>query len=167
MEDSSSYQSKSEIVSVRLTPKLRFALELHSRLRHRSMGQTIELALERLLDDTSEGSFVVGQDGQLRNVFKDVWSVFPFVRLIRLAIQYPDLLTEEEEVIWEVVQSDHRLVTWASGAFPAERVEARFDIDAVERYWDEVVASASRRLGRTVGSDGKTVRPPRKQAGGK
>lgn len=160
VDDVTDYQTKSEVIAVRLTPKMRIALELNARLKHRSMAQTVERALERFLANTDEGLFAPSASGEVRNVLADVWSVSPVVRLVRLAVCYPSLLSYEEQAIWELVLREGRFmreVSWGTH----NRPEDAFDVDAIEAAWPMLLERASAYLGGVLDGAGRPARKPR------
>lgn len=78
-------KDKTEIVTVRLNPELRFGLELLSRQQHRTLSGVVEWALDQILS-RREGF----------NLDK-VWDVDEADRLKKLAEYYPHLLNFDEQ----------------------------------------------------------------------
>lgn len=143
------HQSKTEVVAIRVTPKLRYALELHSRLLNRSVGQTVERALVQYLGNPDEGLIFENALGERRFIIDEVWSASPAVRLIRLARLYPKLLSYEEEVAWEVVCRNSGYEV--SGSSSLEFPERGYDLHRLEKDWPVLMkqAAALMKIGNT------------------
>lgn len=92
--------SRSEIVQVRLDPKLKFAAELAAKIQRRTLSSFIEWCV-------SENSLKVEIDpSKNKSVFdalEDVWAPTEVVRFLKLATQYPGLLTYDEERLFELI----------------------------------------------------------------
>ena len=97
--------SRSEIITVRLDPKLRFAAELAARKQRRTLSSFVEWAIEEavrnstvyMIDDTT---------GTVWQAMMQVWDVEEADRLVKLAINFPELLTFDEERLWKLI-SEH------------------------------------------------------------
>ncbi len=98
---------RSEIVSVRLDPRLKYLAELAARKQRRPLSGFVEWAVERALDqvmlfenphDNARAS--VADAEQLQHL----WDVDEADRTIRLALNYPELLTYDEQLIWKLVR---------------------------------------------------------------
>jgi hypothetical protein len=97
---------RSETVSVRLDPKLRYLAELASRKQRRTVSSFVEWAVETCLDRVYliEGGY--NSNGTtLKDVVNDLWDVDPVERFVKLAFRYPDLLNHEEQVLWRFIRS--------------------------------------------------------------
>jgi hypothetical protein len=105
---------RSETVTVRLDPKLRYLAELGARKQRRTLSSFIEWAIEHSLQD------VVVEEGwdqhtkkpyqlSLAHIASDLWDVGEEERFARLAIRYPDLLTHEEQVLWKLIRENGSL----------------------------------------------------------
>ncbi|MEO5347132.1 MAG: hypothetical protein H7834_12245 [Magnetococcus sp. YQC-9] len=103
---------RTETVTVRLDPKLRYAAELAARKQRRTVSSFIEWAIEAslehvfLMEDESE-SFC----NTLKDEVEGLWDVDEADRFVKLAIRWPDLLTHDEQMIWKLV----RETTWFWG----------------------------------------------------
>lgn len=92
--------TRSETVTVRLDPKLRYLAELAARKQRRTLSSFIEWAVEDSLNRVylREYSTIADEAGGL-------WDLDPSDRLIKLAESHPDLLTYEEQRIWKAIHS--------------------------------------------------------------
>lgn len=93
-------RNKSEVITIRINPKLKFGLELMARLHNRSVAQTVEMAIQRVLEDPFDGiqnSRDVRYDS---DIIKRLWSPHRGERLLKMVLTHPELLSFEEEVLW-------------------------------------------------------------------
>lgn len=94
--------SKTDALSIRIDPRLRYGLELLSRVQRRSVTGVVEWAIENALrteqvDPLSEYSSTFAQ------AVTSTWSPNEPERLQNLAKNYPDLMTYEESRLWRVL----------------------------------------------------------------
>ena len=98
---------RSETVTVRLDPKLRYLAELAARKQRRTLSSYIEWAIEASLNqvhlDEGEG-WSNTQPTSVADVASKLWDVEEADRFAELALRYPDLLTHHEAVMWKVVR---------------------------------------------------------------
>lgn len=97
---------RTEVFAMRLDPKLKYLAEIAARKQRRSLANFIEWALEQALAKVK----LVGSDDFLaqndRSVFEEankLWDLEPSDRLIKLAENYPNLLTYDEQIIWKAI----------------------------------------------------------------
>jgi hypothetical protein len=93
--------SRSETVTVRLDPKLRYLAELAARKQRRTLSSFIEWAIEESLknvhlDDRPNSRSIATQSSEL-------WDVDEPDRFAKLALRYRDMLTHDEQVLWKLV----------------------------------------------------------------
>jgi len=93
-------QPKSEIVTVRLDPKLRFIAELAARMQRRTLSSFIEWAIETALEGyrPEEKMPTARETGDL------IWDVDDADRFVKLAVHGSSLLTHSEQVLWKAIQ---------------------------------------------------------------
>jgi hypothetical protein len=106
-KESGSKLTRSETVTVRLDPKLRYLAELAARKQRRTLSSFIEWAIEDSLNrvDIYQGSGY--NDDHSRTVLEEInqlWDVDEADRFCKLAINYPDLLTHDEQRIWKLIK---------------------------------------------------------------
>lgn len=94
--------SRSETVTVRLDPKLRYLAELAARKQRRTLSSFIEWAIEDTLNRV-----ILQYDGpdskSVADVATRLWDVDEADRFVRLAFDYPDLLTHDEQILWKLI----------------------------------------------------------------
>ncbi len=131
---------RTEIVSVRIDPKLKYLAELAARKQRRSLSGYIEWMLERSLDqvplyegDSHAESVSVAEAERLHNL----WDVDEPDRAIKLALHYPELLTYEEQLIWKLVRENGLL--WRGNYHKGEWAwtvqEKSLIWDRLHKYW--------------------------------
>ena len=91
--------SRSETVTVRLDPKLRFAAELAARKHRRTLSSFIEWAVEESVQNVC----LDGLKATAYDAIDLVWDVDESDRFVKLALYYPNLLTHDEEVLWKLI----------------------------------------------------------------
>lgn len=97
--------SRSETVTVRLDPKLRYLAELAARKQRRTLSSFIEWAIEDAL-----GRVYLDDHGtSVTEVAYTLWDVDDSDRFAKLAIRFPELLTHEEQVLWKLVRENGHL----------------------------------------------------------
>lgn len=94
--------SRSEIVTVRLDPKLRYFAELAARKQRRTLSSFIEWAVERGLDSIH----ITDGDTSLWSEADTLWDVDESDRFAKLALRHPDLLTHDEQVLWKLIREN-------------------------------------------------------------
>lgn len=99
-------RGKSEVITIRINPKAKFALEILARMQGRTAAQTVEGAIHMMLDygyrnadDWRYGQHNFSREDSL-SVIEKLWSPHRGERLLRMAFQHPELLVYEEEVVW-------------------------------------------------------------------
>jgi hypothetical protein len=140
---------KSEVVTVRLDPKLKYLAELAARKHRRPLSSYIEWAVEQSLsrvwlDEPFNGEGTSVADAE-RN--QHLWDLDEPDRVVRLAINYPDLLTHDEQLVWKLVRENG--VIWKgrnAGAPPAwtwEIKEGSVIWERLREYWSVFKAVAN------------------------
>jgi hypothetical protein len=99
--------SRSETVTVRFDPKLRYLCELAARRNRRTLSSFIEATVKAAIDEeplrpVGTPTWVV-TNHTVGNEAEYLWDVDEADRLGKLALRYPDLLTHDEEVLWKLI----------------------------------------------------------------
>jgi hypothetical protein len=96
--------ASTEIVTLRLDPKLRYLVELAARKQRCTLSSFIEWAVEDSLNrfmfhpgHDFDDSITVQEDGSR------LWDIDETERFARLATLYPDLLSYREQEIWKLL----------------------------------------------------------------
>jgi len=99
--------SRTEIVTIRLDPKLRYLAELAARSHRRTLSSWIEWSIKTSIDQESlPASEANREHHSLGDAAKFLWDVDEPGRLAQLAFHYPSLLTFEEQVLWKLVKAN-------------------------------------------------------------
>ncbi|MGZ8927241.1 MAG: hypothetical protein ACXW04_12900 [Methylobacter sp.] len=103
---SGSKLSRSETVTVRLDPKLRYLAQLAARKQRRTLSSFIEWAIEDSLQrvELYPGSSYNDAPRTVQNETNKLWDVDEVDRFCKLAISYPELLTHEEQRLWKLIK---------------------------------------------------------------
>jgi hypothetical protein len=98
-------ETKGEVVTLRLTPRTRYGLELLARQQRRPLSSVAEWAFHEVFKTESIApSF--GEEKTLKEAVDDLWDPLEPDRLVKLAQKYPSLLTYEEDLIWKVIKEE-------------------------------------------------------------
>jgi hypothetical protein len=89
--------SRSEVVTVRFDPKLRYALDLGARAHRRTVSSFIEWAVEKALVDVPLCGATSETTENVLEWLPKLWDIDHAERVWKLANNFPNLLTFEEE----------------------------------------------------------------------
>jgi len=98
--------ARSEIVTVRLDQRLRFAAELAARKQRRTVSSFIEWAVEQAVSNV-----IIRDNGERResdsimDMMPSIWDVEEPDRIIKCALLFPELLNFDEERKWKLIQN--------------------------------------------------------------
>ena len=96
--------NRTQTVTLRLDPKLRYLTDLAARNQRRTTSGFIEWAIENSLKNV--GVYQESGDSvSLADIGNYLWDVDESDRFLKLAIGFPTLLTHEEQVIWKLVNT--------------------------------------------------------------
>lgn len=139
--------SRSQTVTVRLDPKLRYLAELAARKQRRTLSSFIEWAIEESLRDVvlrvNDGEPPHTVAGQA----KLLWDVDEPDRFVQLAFLYPEMLTHDEQVLWKLVQEQPYM--WENLSGTDDKLNWTTDpgnlaLDRLRRNWDKFKAVANK-----------------------
>jgi hypothetical protein len=143
--------SRSETVTVRLDPKLRYLAEIASRAQRRTLSSYIESALMDSIEGESirpswlKSSTQVS-DHTIGSESAYLWDVDEADRFSRLAVRYPSLLTHDEQVLWKLIrESDFFWRGRGNGTEAADEAAllASIKFDQLRKYWEVLKAVAA------------------------
>lgn len=142
--------NRSETVTIRLDPKLRYLTELAARQQRRTASSFIEWAIERALNsvilreeyDRHEGTITTS----LAQEAEALWDTDEPDRIAKLGLHYPALLTHDEQVIWKLVRECGYL--WRGqhdqqGHWQWELTPDSFIFERLREHWDTFQQVAS------------------------
>lgn len=119
---------KTEVLSIRIDPRVKYGLELLARLQRRSTTGVVEWAIQeafgRELFDPGDND---GHPTKLDEELDRLWQINEIERLVALALRRPQLLTFEESRAWKVLKDTAAF--WKHQRYP--------DFDAF--HWKDVL----------------------------
>lgn len=131
--------SRTETVTVRLDPKLRYLAELASRKQRRTLSSFIEWVIE----DSLKREYICQKNNEEAATFLDaarfLWDVNEVDRFLLLAERFSDLLTHNEQVLWKLL---HEIRTYNSIAKRTSKFYCsktkNLDISLIRACWQEL-----------------------------
>jgi len=101
--------SRTQTVTVRFDPKLRYLADLAARKQRRTVSSFIEWVVQESLGDIYlQENNGTGREVTIADEAEGLWDVDDSERFVRLALAYPELLTHEEQLLWRVLK-DYKL----------------------------------------------------------
>jgi len=138
--------ARSEVVTVRLDPRLRYGVELAARKHRRTASSFIEWAIEGALKQVTIRDANLNQDQDqpitAHDVLTEVWDVYKTDRFVKLASNFPELLSHEEQVLWKLIREcgmfwrgnwkrrgDKEVWSW-------DAYESNLNYDLLREHWE-------------------------------
>jgi hypothetical protein len=142
---------RSEILSVGLDPKLRYLTEIAARKHRRSLSNYIEWAIERSLEKVilREHPTDANLNESIANRSDYLWDVHEADRLAKTAINYPELLSPEEQILWKLICTSKFLwrdvVSTAASSSDAGLMPTDKELifERIREHWDRFKAVAT------------------------
>lgn len=139
--------TRSQIVTVRLDPKLRYLAELAALKQRRTLSSYIEWAVQESLKNVylAEGSGYNNDHGSTVHDEADrLWDVDEPDRFAMLALRYPELLTHDEQIKWKLIRENGLL--WrgkmVDGLWTWRVREEGLIMERLREYWEKFCAVA-------------------------
>nr|WP_315235543.1 hypothetical protein [uncultured Albidiferax sp.] len=130
--------AKTAPLSVRLTPKMKFGLEIMSRLHHYTIPEIVTRAIHDVFNSENEGlSDLNGKSGGRRYLLDTLWSDTPSEVLANLAFRAGNLMSAPEKRMWKLIVGEPKY--WSD---PTERTEPYLRGDVLAQDWKEIEAAA-------------------------
>lgn len=134
--------SRSQTVTVRLDPKLRYLAELAARKQRRTLSSFIEWAIDNSLTSVllvdHQGS---DKERPLKELGENLWDVDEAYRLVQLALTCPELLDFDEQHQWKVI-SETPLFRRKDGKIEKQVIKP----NRIKKHWDHIKKRASGEL---------------------
>ena len=131
--------NRSEVVTVRLDPKLRYLAELAALKLRRTLSSYIEWAVQESLKNVYLATEPEYND-RLHSLHEEgdgLWDVDDPDRFANLALRYPELLTHTEQIKWKLIRENGYL--WKGKSVNGEwtwRVEGQnLIIERLRKHW--------------------------------
>ena len=139
--------TRSQVVTIRLDPKLRYLAELAALKQRRTLSSYIEWAVQESLKNVhlTEGTGYNNDYGcTVHDAADMLWDVDAPDRFAKLALHYPELLTHEEQIKWKLIRENGYL--WkgrmTSGRWTWQVQEETLILSRLREYWEEFSAVA-------------------------
>lgn len=173
--DANQRAGKSEIVTIRLEPKLRYLAEIAARKHRRSLSSYVEWAIDQslqsiLLEERDPGDSF-SRSISIADVAAHLWDVDEPDRFVKLALRYPDLLTHDEQVIWKLVRENgsiwkghHHRTTGEWTWVPSEESLSR---ERLRESWDKFRAVAEGKADKSTLPSWYKLKPREEKKDGK
>jgi hypothetical protein len=142
--------NRSETVTIRLDPKLRYLTELAARKQRRTVSSFIEWAIERALDRITLWEDE-GREETLGGQSEKLWDVDEPDRFAKLGQSYPELLTHDEQVLWKLIR-ECGFLWYSTGG------HSYLDFEKLREHWDVFKRVASGEADKSI----LPTRPERK-----
>lgn len=130
---------RTEVVTVRLDPRLRYLAELAARKQRRTLSSFIEWVIEDSLNRVIVSQY---NDDEhfctIANEADQLWDVDEADRFALLAFAHQELLTHEEQVLWKLIRENGFL--WA-GSYDNDDVFTwpvtwqNLDLERLRKHW--------------------------------
>lgn len=132
-------QPRKELTSLRLEPKVKYLAEIAARVQRRSLTNYIEWAIEESLNN-----IVLSPSGEtVEYMAQGLWDIYEHERFIKLALQYPELLNYEEQLIWKIVSDpSYGFISVTSSPLRNKSNPKIFRLDVLMELWDEVIKAS-------------------------
>lgn len=98
---------KDERLNLRVTPKIKYMLELMVRSSNKTASSLIIDGIQAISKNQTYG-IQRKVDGRDVNVAQQSWDPLEIDRLVKLAKIAPDLLTDWETLLWKAIQEDEK-----------------------------------------------------------
>jgi hypothetical protein len=104
-----------EKLTIRLSPRLKYTVELLSRRMDESTSAVIKEAI-RYMAEGPDGLWGTKENGDSLLIPDACWDPLDVDRFVKLAIHAPELLNNTETVDWKVITEDPKYYTPENGA---------------------------------------------------
>lgn len=119
---------KSVLLTLRVTPRVRFGLDLLAQQSGRTVSQVVGRAIDDAIGSKGEGLVIVPRGERTPvNVIDRVWSPHEHERVVRLGLWFPQLLNDEQRHLWRMIQEAPRYLKQGSMPLRASPSDIRWD----------------------------------------
>ena len=133
--------NRTQTVTLRMDPKLRYLTDLAARTQRRTTSGFIEWAIERALKEV-DLDYDNPNSTSIADEASKLWDVDEPDRFVKLAINYPNLLNHDEQVLWKLITSN--LAFWnVSDKHDSNRpfiAEHTLNINYLHNHWDALIS---------------------------
>ena len=147
-QKSGNEERKGVSITIRVTPRTKFVIDLLTRQQNRSVTALFEAFIARAEDDafgyerTTDGP--MDPMGTTRASLVDqLWDTDDVSRLVNLASIAPKLMNYEEQVLWRVIRDQPPLWLVTQREFPLRRREGETEQEQEDRLIQSMASSPS------------------------
>ncbi len=134
--------NKTQTVTLRLDPRLRYLTDLAARTQRRTTSAFIEWAIEQSMREIVV-KFGDNDQRTLADEASKLWDVDEADRLAKLAMNYPGLLTHDEQAIWKlIIENDAFWDSSYSTKWDSMMMEKKIKYRLIRELWDTLKAVA-------------------------
>lgn len=135
--------NRSQTVTLRLDPRLKYLTDIAGRTQHRTTSSFIEWAIEKSL---SQIELYSDQNNHvsLADEANNLWDIEECDRVVKLGLNYPHILSLEEQAIWKVITTNlffWRYLNRTDDSRP-EVSERSLVLQSVRENWETIKAVA-------------------------
>ena len=135
--------TRTQTVTVRLDPKLRYLAELAARKHRRTLSSFIEWAVEESLSNVVLKEVIPQSEEEnvsLADEAENLWDVDEPDRFAKLALRYPEMLNHDEQRLWKLAREADFLWKGSrtiAGGKSWKIDEAHFQFSNFRLCWDD------------------------------
>lgn len=139
-------ERKGQLFSLRLTPRMRFGLELLARKWGTNVAAVVTVSVEQMFNSDSMGLRLPPRGRDEPVIAVDfVWSPHEHERFARLGEYFPELLSDGERYLWRMIEEDPRY--WKRESVPVQgsrgkKMLINVDLEKLEADWSKLKARA-------------------------
>lgn len=98
-------KTKTSSVTVRVSSRAKYGMELVGRLYGESLSDVVNRALKGLFENENR-SVLAMIDGKTTDLLRETYSEDEWERFLKLAVLYPDALSDDEKRIWTRIKGN-------------------------------------------------------------
>lgn len=126
-------------VSLRIDPRTKYLVDLLARDQKRTITGVIEWAIERSASQYGFENGGFGQEPSFLERLDHLWSTDEALRVVRLAIDRPDLLDYDELRTWETIKATQAFLRVGLSYTSNPLAEGDLFMDKIQEHWDALV----------------------------
>lgn len=132
---------RTNVITLRVTPKMRFGLELLAQERGETLTEVVTWAVSELFSTEQVGllRYPTGENHAVR-VLDRVWSPVEYERVVRLGTYFPEFMTDRQQYLWGRVRETAKC--WKAGANRKRPTPDDVRWDVLAKDWPAITRDA-------------------------